>query len=81
MTVYWILLLFWDDGKLEFDCSRYSEQKKESTSNLKKNPTQISGEEKGASCVVQSNSNLPSSQNSGKIQYTVIFAADGFVIK
>ena len=31
--------------------------------------------------VVQSNSNLPSSQNSGKIQYTVIFAADGFVIK
>ena len=20
MTVYWILPLFWDDGKLEFDC-------------------------------------------------------------
>ena len=21
MTVYWILPLFWDDGKLEFDCT------------------------------------------------------------
>ena len=24
MTGYWILPLFWDDGKLEFDCTRIS---------------------------------------------------------
>ena len=30
------------------------------------------------SYLVQSNSNLPSSQNSGQIQYTVLFAADRF---
>ena len=29
---------------------------------------------------IQSNSNLPSSKNSGQIQYTVLFAADGLFI-